>query len=98
MTRLSRTEQETVIVYNAEERRASITTYDPVMMRKLDKLVDRAPAVYKNLDVLSDNGGVYGKVYETDKKLLSFRTPRELTPEQKRASAERLAKARKSPK
>ena len=44
---LSRWEQETVVNYNNEEKTATVYTADPVVMRKLDKLVEKYPE-YRN--------------------------------------------------
>ena len=44
---MQRIEQETVINFNAEENDISISTSDPVQIRKLDKLVESFPEIYK---------------------------------------------------
>lgn len=47
MYKLTRTEQETTIVWDAENRIAKIYTCDPVTMRKLDKLSAAYPDEYR---------------------------------------------------
>ncbi|MBQ8218169.1 MAG: hypothetical protein IJZ79_02585 [Bacilli bacterium] len=95
--KLTRYEQETVINYNNEESGASIYTADPVIQRKLDKLVEKYPDDYKctKIDNLSDTQTA--KFYElSSKKFISFRPPVHMTEEQKKAAAERLAAYRNS--
>lgn len=95
--KLTRYEQETVINYNNEESGASIYTADPVIQRKLDKLVEKYPNDYKctKIDNLSDTQSA--KFYElSSKKFISFRPPVHMTEEQKKAAAERLATYRNS--
>lgn len=89
---LTRLEQETVIVFNAAEDTAEIETFDPVYIRKLDKLCDELPNVYKKKSMSLGDGGSY----VMPKKLLRFAKPteRHMTEEQKAAARDRLAKAR----
>lgn len=91
-TSLSRWEQETIINYNNEEKGASVYTADPVIQRKLDKLVEKYPDDYKLNKVEVINETQSGKFYElSSKKFISFRPPVHMTEEQKKAAAERLA-------
>lgn len=63
-------ERETTVRWDAEERIAHIYTADPVYMRKLDKLVEQFPDVYK--PVMRDQ---YGAKYTVPIKYVSFRKP-----------------------
>lgn len=88
MIQLSRYEQETIVNYNNGDKTCTVYTADPIVMRKLDSLVDRFPNHYKLIaqDEVS-------KTYEFSKKLVSFRTPpRELTEEEKERNRQNLAK------
>ena len=44
---ISRAEMETHITWDAEQKQATLYTCDPVTMRKLDKMVNTCPDVYK---------------------------------------------------
>ena len=91
MVKLTRYEQETVVNANAEETTATVYTADPVYIRKLDALVEKYPDIYK---VIRTNE--MSKTYEFPKKLLSFRSPKILTEEQKEICRQRLAAIKKS--
>ena len=88
---LTRLEQETVIVFNAAEDTIEIETFDPVYIRKLDKMCAEFPDVYKKKPTVTDGGS-----YIMSKKFLRFAKPveRHMTDEQKAAARDRLAKAR----
>jgi len=47
MSRLTKTEQETVINFNVAETEAVVFTRDRAVMRKLDSLVTEFPSVYR---------------------------------------------------
>ena len=91
MVHLLRCEQETIVNTDADTKVASVYTADPVYIRKLDALVKKYPEIYKVVkeDKLS-------KTYEFPKKLLSFRSPRILTEEQKAECIARLEAVRKN--
>ncbi len=55
MRSIPRYEQETVIRWAADEPRATISTANPAVIRKLDKLVAAAPADYEKVCALDDN-------------------------------------------
>ena len=88
---LTRLEQETVIIFNAAEDTIEIETFDPVYIRKLDKMCDEFPDVYKKKPTATNGGS-----YTVPKKFLRFAKPvkRHMTDEQKAAVCDRLAKAR----
>lgn len=89
MSDLLRIEQETVINFNDEEKTASVYTRQRVIMRKLDALCEKYPEAYKLIKRTEIDA-----TYEMPKKLISFRSPKVLTEEQKAASREALMKAR----
>ena len=60
---LTRYEQETIINYNNGDKMISLYTADPVVMKKLDKLVEKYPDAYKL--VKQDS---VSKTYEFSKK------------------------------
>ena len=96
-TTISKYEQETLINYNNEEKTATVYTADPVIQRKLDKLVEKYPEDYKCTRIENICDGHDGKFYLlSSKKFISFRPPVHMTDEQKRAAADRLASYRKS--
>lgn len=78
MMSLTNFEKETIVNYNAAEKTASIYTADQNVMRKLDALVKKYPDIYKVVEQDS-----YSKTYTCPKKLVSFRSPKILTEEQK---------------
>ena len=88
-------EQETTINYNRRDDVCEIYTSDSTVMTKLDKLVKNGD--YKLIDTQYLDGTLVSKTYECNKKLISFRAKqgkREMTEEQKIATAERMKKAR----
>lgn len=90
MESLTKYEQETIISFNAGEKTADVYTADPNMIRKLDNLCAKYPEHYKCIK--SDD---YSKSYEVaSKKLVSLRSPRIITEEQKEELVERLNRTR----
>ena len=83
-------EREVTIRFDMEERVAHIYTSEPVYMRRLDKLVETLPEIYKCVKV--DELG-YFKKYECPMKLMNPRRPRILTDEQKAGIVARFKKA-----
>lgn len=88
---LSKYEQETVINYNNGEKTATLYTADPIVMRKMDKLVEKDPDEYK---VIKEND--ISKTYEFPKKLIGFRVTQRMTPEQREKAIARLKKFNKN--
>ena len=84
---LTKYEQETVINSNNGERTATIYTADPVVMRKLDNMVERFPDEYK---LIKEND--ISKTYECPKKFVTFGSPKKLTEEQRAKALETLGK------
>lgn len=93
-------EQETTINFSRADKTAHIWTSDTTVMTRLDKLCETAPEYYQLKKAGKVDGSVVDKDYiMTDKSLISFRSGKrnmELTEEQKKEIAERLAKGRKS--
>lgn len=81
-------EREVTIRFDMEERIAHIYTSEPVYMRRLDKLVETLPEIYKCVKV--DELGYYKK-YECPMKFIKFGgKPRVMSDEQKARLAENL--------
>ena len=70
--RLKKTEQETQIWWDAEEKTAHIFSANPTVIRKLDKLSQDFPEAYKCIWV---DGKFAGKKYEFDSRYIRFRKP-----------------------
>ena len=79
--RLTRYEQETIILMNAGDKEAIVYTADRAVMRKLDALVKKHPESYRiaSEDELS-------KTYCIPKSYVSYRRPRAVS-EEKRQQA-----------
>ena len=92
MNQLTRIEQETIINANAEEKMAEVYTADPVMIRKLDKMVEKYPNQYK---VIKEDD--VSKTYQFPKKLIRFGAPvtKVYTEEEKQKLREQFEKVRK---
>lgn len=86
-------EQETVVQFGRNDEYMTIYTTDSTMMTKLDKCVKGGEYEVIEIHKLQKSDKIIGKTYKAKKRLLSFRKKfieRELTKEQKLASAERL--------
>lgn len=84
-------ERETIVSYNQQDREASCYTWDPVLMRRLDKLLEDGSG-----EVVVRREGDGWKEYEVPKKWVKVRPParRNLTEEQRQEMADRLRAAR----
>lgn len=80
--RLTPAERETIIRRAADERQWSVFTEDPVVIRKLDRLFQATEVT------------AHGKRYKLPLGAISFRQPRQLSPEQLEAAKVRMAQAR----
>ena len=90
--KLSLLEQETIILFNREEKDADVYTHEPSLKKKLDKLCETTPGEF----VKREDNGVGGVTYTLPKKLISIRTPRPkkaLSEEERIALRERMAKS-----
>lgn len=71
-----RSEQETTIVWDEEEKVARIWTASPVSIRKLDKLCAEYPAEYRRVWYETDGDGrTVAARYETGCKRVKFGRP-----------------------
>ena len=86
---LSKYEKETIINFNESDEKANIYTRSKTTMTRLDKLVKKNPKDYK----LIENEPTQ-KEYECDKRLISFRTSKKLSIEQRKAIGIKLQKNR----
>lgn len=80
--RLTKEEQETIILFNAKDDTANISSLDPVWQRKIQKIKG------------SHQVGAYWEV-DVPKKLISIRQERKLTPEQKAKLSARMKSMKK---
>lgn len=80
-------EQETVIQISRNESTCNIYTSDITMMTRLDKL-------YRVIKEYRYDGEVVAKIYETDKRMMSFRTDPNYDPPKKVVSEKHIKKRR----
>lgn len=87
---LTPAERETAIRWDAETKKATVYTCDPVYVKRLQKLSAECPELYKLIKEEPFLGNV-GVTYEVPAKYISFRKPvqRNYTEEQRQAMAER---------
>ena len=89
--KLSKLEQESIILYNEEESTASIYTHDPKLIRKLKRLAEKYPD-----KVYPDRAVHAGAVsYAVPKSCVSVREP--FSDERRRAASERAKNAGYTP-
>ncbi len=93
MMKMTRYEQETIINFNAGEQIATLYTRDPAVMRKVDALVIEFPDVFKCIGETDID-----KTYEMPKSVVTYRKPRRLSQEQRKAARERMLKVSNNPK
>ena len=85
----SRTEQETSIVWDENEKISRIYTASPMTIRKLDKLCKLCPMDYQQVwQETDDNGQITAAKYTTSSKFITFRKP---TSEARREAARKAA-------
>lgn len=84
---LNKYEKETIILYNQSNDRVNITTYDPVLRRKLTDYAAKHPDFCKRLD--KDKYPDYVE-YEIDKDRLSIRFLTPYSEERRKAAAEQV--------
>ena len=87
--KLSKWEQETVVCFNREERKAVIYTCDPVIMRRMDRLVEQYPDHYTQEREETFSGDVISRTYNVDKRYIRFAKPVVYTPEKRAEMAAR---------
>lgn len=86
----TREEQETIINYNQAGDTASVYTYNPTLIRKLDRLAEEYDCVIK------ESGTGASRSYIIPKKWVKINPPRKMSDENKQKAAERLKKAREA--
>ena len=79
--RLTRYEQETIILMNAGDKEATVYTADRTVRRRLDKLVKAYPKSYR---IISEDE--LSRTYSMPKSRISYRKPRRIS-EAKRQQA-----------
>lgn len=88
----SRTEQETSIVWDEEQKIARVYTASPVTMRKLDRLCEQFPDEYRRTWTETDEDGrITAAKYEVYKGFVRFGKPRVVSEETREAARERMA-------
>ena len=84
MTKLTKYEQETILLYNEEESEASVYTHDPKLLAKLERLAAKYPD-----KVRLESGCPDAATYIVPKRCVQVREPYS---EARRAAASRWAK------
>ena len=88
-------EQEIVITMSGRTDIVKVYTSYPHWMKRLDKYCEEEPDNWKCVKVDTIDGDAIGKFYEAPRDLLKLqKRKRQISEEQKKASAERLAKYR----
>ena len=87
-------EQETVITFSKADADADIDTYEPRLIKRLDKLAEENPGTIKQTGDTGDGGFSY----TIPKNLVRIRIPAKLSEEERKAIGRRLAKCRKDRK
>lgn len=85
--KLTRYEQETIINFNAQDQMATLYTRDPAVMRKVDALVIEYPDIFKCIGETDID-----KTYEMPKSAVTYRKPRRLSEEQRKAARDRISR------
>ncbi len=95
---LEKSERYTCIGIDEDSKQAQIITFIRADLNKLEKLCKQYPKSYQWVSDQFDDDEIVGKEFVCDKRLVSFRAPKnskEMTPEEKKIVAERLQKNRK---
>lgn len=96
MKKLTKLEQETIILFNEAEPTAEVYTYNDRLINKLDKLCEAYPDVCKIIDTNQRNLNSKPKTYNLSKKLIRVKNPRLLSTESKEKNRISLIKAREA--
>lgn len=78
---LSKTERETIILFNEAETTATVYTCNTQVKNRLKELSLKSSEVYR------ENGDEYSQTYVIPKKIIRFGLPRELSEDQKKKRA-----------
>ena len=93
-------EQETVINFSRNGEIASVYTSDTTMITKIKKLVIKNPKEWVVVEIHKSENDIVAYTYECPKKLAaglrSGSIKKEMTPEQRKASADRMRKVQAS--
>lgn len=92
-------EQEVMISFNAAEDTAEMYTADPVMIRKMDKLVEENPEQFRGEVHSRYQGEVYAMKYFFPKRFVVIRTKditRNVSEEQREKAREQINKYNES--
>lgn len=89
MNKLAKVEQETIIIFNEQDKTASVSTYNAVLVRKLEKLCREKPDECQKRQ--RQNGA---DEYIVPKKWIKVNPPRQMSAEAKAKAAERMSKLR----
>lgn len=90
MTNLTKYEQETIILYNNEEKTATISTCDRSLIRKLDRRLVDYPEIQR-----TKSGEDFAE-YILPKKWIKVSFPRQLTDEQRAEMSNRMRAIREA--
>lgn len=85
MNKLAKVEQETIIIFNEQDKTDSVSTYNAVLVRKLEKLCRERPDECRKNE---RQNGV--DEYIVPKKWIKVNPPRQMSAEAKAKAAERL--------
>ncbi len=85
--KLTRYEQETIINFNEQDQMATLYTRDQAVMRKVDALVIEYPDIFKCIGETDID-----KTYEMPKSAVTYRKPRRLSEEQRKAARDRISR------
>ncbi len=91
-------DRETSFTWDDSTKTCQLITFNKALLHKLDKYCKDYPTVFKKTGDQIFDEIKEGAEYEFPKNLISIRQPskkKEMTDEQKKATAERLQKARK---
>lgn len=99
---LEKSERYTMIGIDEDSTKAQIISFIRADLNKLDKLCKQCPKSYQHVsDQFDDDNELIGKEFICDKRLVSFRAPKntkEKTEEEKKIIGERLQKGKKERK
>jgi len=86
---LSNYEKETIILYNQEEKTASVYTYHPALIKKLEDGCKKYPDMFK-----FEHEEAGGRTYTIPKKYVSVRLPKVISEEARQEMGQRLTKSK----
>ena len=98
---LEKSERYIFIGIDEDSSKAQITSFIRSYTNKLDRLCKQYPKSYQHVSDQYDEGEIVGKEFICDKRLVSFRAPKntkEKTEEEKKIIGERLQKGKKERK